>query len=790
MAQASGSQMESSRMSVISEGPQVSEKGVIAIRGAREGCLQGVDLDIPLGRLICFTGPAGGGARTLAVDVLYREGRRRYLQALSAFEREFHAGLQKAEVEEILGLPPAILLPGTPPRRTIADFLRFTELASVLFERLGESTCPACDGSCAGYGVAEAARHAVDSFAGTRALVVAPVALQAGGEPAAVLEEIRRAGFPRILVNGGVRRTEEIDSEALAELGDTLEVVVDRVAIGADALGRIGEALQTARVMSGGRSLLVVEKATIPLNQQLTCTSCGREYPGVSGEGLLQTDDVSDSSRVGSSLAGSALQAVLEMGIDRAISWLGDVRESTAGRRDAISEGALEEATAMLSRLAGFGLHHLPLSRSTGDLASGEWLRLVLALTASRALTGILYVVEPCSGLEETHLGAAIQALRQLAAGGNTVVVQDNDPAVFAASARVFAFRNGEVFSAPDPTVGEAGRKRAVRLVGCSEAGESGASILIRDPGDRGNSNLGPVDIEIPTGRLVVVTGGSGAGATSLLRDIIAPSIRPGGSGGGSRQRRAGAGRGPVEARTASLRRLTDLRDLRGHGDEPVVQTIGLLGPVATLFSRQPTAVALGLKPEWFRLDRPGGRCGICEGTGRLRLPIDFLADVAAPCSGCEGGRYSEDARKITHRGRSPNDILDMTADEARRHFSREGRIAPPLDTLSRFGMGGYRLGRSTGRLEFAERLRLKLAASLWRASEKDLLLLDAPLAGAHPEDASTLVELLAEIVSKKATVIVADRHPELVKNAGWILVLGPGSGADGGRIVAEGTPR
>ena len=791
MAQTAGSQMESSLMPVISAGRQVSEKGVIAIRGAREGCLQGVDLDIPLGQLSCFTGPAGSGARTLAVDVLYREGRRRYLQALSAFEREFHAGLQKAEVEEILGLPPAILLPGTPPRRTIADFIRFTELASVLFERLGESTCPACDGRCTGYGIAEAARHAVDSFAGTRALVVAPVALQAGGEPEAVLEEIRRAGFPRILVNGGVRRSEEVDSGAVAELGDTLEVVVDRVDIGGDALGRIGEALRTARVMSGGRSLLVVRKATIPLNQQLTCTSCGREYPGVSGEGLLQTDDaVCDSSRVGSSLAGSSLQAVLEMGIGRAISWLGDVGESTSGRRDALSEGALEEATAMLSRLSGFGLHHLPLHRPTGDLASGEWLRLVLALTASRALTGILYVVEPCSGLEETHLGVAIQALRELAAGGNTVVVLDNDPAVFAASDRVSAFRNGEVFTAPGPKVVEAGRKKAVRLVGGSEAGESATSILIRDPGDRGNSNLGPVDIEIPTGRLVVVTGGSGAGATSLLRDIIAPSIRPAGSGGGSRRRRAGAGRGPVSARTASLRRLTDLRDLRGHGDEPVVQTIGLLGPVATLFSRQPTAVALGLKPEWFHLDRPGGRCRICEGTGRLRLPIGFLADVAAPCSGCEGGRYSGEARKITHRGRSPNDILDMTVDEALGHFSREGRIAPPLDTLSRFGMGGYRLGQSTGRLEFAERLRLKLAASLWRASEKDLLLLDAPLAGAHPEDASTLVELLAEIVSKKATVIVADRHPELVKNAGWILVLGPGSGADGGRIVAEGTPQ
>ena len=769
----------------------MSEKGVIAIRGAREGCLQGVDLEIPLGQLSCFTGPAGGGARTLAVEVLYREGRRRYLQALPTFEREYHTGFQKAGVEEILGLPPAILLPGTPPRRTIADFLRFAELASALFERLGENVCPACDGRCAGYGVVEAARHAVDSFAGRRGLVVAPIKLQAGGEPAAVLEEIRRAGFSRILVTGEVRRTEEIIFEAVAGLGDTLEVVVDRVDIGADTLGRIGEALRTARVMSGGRSLLVAEQKAVPLNQQLTCTSCGREYPDVSGEGMLETDNlVPDSRSVRSCLAGSALEAVLEMRIDRAISWLGDVREATSGKRDALSEVALEEATAMLSRLAGFGLQHVPLNRSTGDLASGEWLRLVLALTASRALTGILYVVEPCSGLEETRLEGVIQAFGELVSGGNTVVVLDNDPRVVAASDQVFAFRDGEVFPTPGPMIGEAGRNKTVRPVGWSQAGKSAASILIRDPGGRGHNNLGPIDIEIPTGRLVVVAGDSGAGATSLLRDIIAPSIRPAGSRGGSRPRRPGAGRGPVSASMANLRRLIDLRDLGGHGDEPVVQTIGLLGRIATLFSRQPTAVALGLKPEWFNLDRPGGRCRICEGTGQLRLPIDFLDDVAAPCSGCEGGRYSEEAVKITYRGRSPSDILDMTVDEARRHYSREGRIGPPLDTLSRFAMGGYRLGQSTGRLEVAERLRLQLAASLWRASEKDLLLLDAPLAGAHPEDASTLVDLLAEIVSKKATVIVADRHPELVKNAGWILVLGPGSGADGGRIVAEGTPQ
>ena len=768
---------------------QVREKGVIAIRGAREGCLQGVDLEIPLGQLNCFTGPAGCGARTLAVDVLYREGRRRYLHALSAFEREYHDGPQKAEVDEILGLPPAVLLPGNPPSRTIAEFLRFTEVVALLFERHGESSCPACGGICAGYSVAEAARRAVESFAGTRALVVAPVALNAEIEGAAVLEEIRRAGFARILIAGEVARSEEIAPDGLAQLGDTLQVVVDRVG-SEDSLDRIGEALRTARAMSGGRSLLVAEKKTIPLNQQLTCTCCCREYPDISDDEFLESGNaVSDRGRILSSLAGRAPEDVLEMRVDRAVSWLGDVRGSTSVKEDTLALGALREAAATLTRLASLGLEHVPLQRSTADLASGEWLRLVLALTASRALTGILYIVEPCSGLDETNLRSAIQTLGELVSAGNTVVVMDNDPLVVAASDQVLAFRGGEAFSATHPGIAESARVKTPIPGDGVSAGERAAWIRIRGGGDGMRNNLRTIDMEIPTGKLVVVTGSSGAGATSLLRDALAPALPPAGASGGARTRRAGSGR-LFSVSTGNLRRLTDLRDLRRHGEEPVVKTLGLLGPIAALFSRQPTAEALGLRPEWFHLDRPGGRCRVCEGKGYLRFAIDFLDDVATPCPGCEGGRYSADALEVTHRGRSPSDILGMTVHEARLHFIREGRIVQRLDTLSRFGMGGYRLGQPTGKLEVAERLRLQLAVSLSRASERDLLLLDAPLAGAHPDDASTLVGLLMEIVSEKATVIVAGRHPKLLQSADWILVLGPGSGPDGGLVIAEGVPK
>ena len=763
----------------------------IVIRGAREGCLRGIDLEIPLGKLTCLAGPAGGGARTLAVEVLHREGRRRYLQALSAFEREYRESLQKAEVNEILGLPPAVMLPGTPPRRTVSDFIRFSEVAAILFESHGESMCPACLRPCAGYTVSEATRHAVESMAGKRALVSAPVTLKKEVKPGAVMEEIRRAGFPRVLVAGEIVRTEEITSDVLARFNDTLQVVVDRLEVGEDTRDRIAEGLRTARQMSGGRSLLVVEGTTIPLNQQLTCTSCGRENPDCGDDGLQERGSAgSQSARLRSSLVGSTLEEVLEMRIDRAALWLEDVRESTSGSPDAFTRGVLEEAAESLSRLTALGLHHVPLQRSAADLASGEWLRLVLARTAARALTGVLYIHEPCSGLDEKNLRAVIQTLGEVVAAGNTVVVLDNDPMVAAACDGVFEFRNGEISAARDTKDDDPAGAKAVSPAGRPCESESATSIRIRGEGGGKQNNLRAIDTVIPTGKLVVVTGVSGAGATSLLRDAIAPAVRPAGARGGSRTRKAEAGRGGISVSTGNLRRITDLRDLPGNGDEPVLQLIGLLAPIAALYSRQPVARAFGLKPEWFHLDRPGGRCKVCEGRGQLRFTIEFLDHVTTPCPSCEGGRYSEEALEVTHRGRSPRDILDMTVLEARQHFIRERRIAPRLDTLSRYGMGGYGLGEPIGRLELLERLRLQLAVALSRASEKDLLLLDAPLVGAHPDDASTLVDLAAAIVSKRGTVIVADRHPKLLQSAGRVLALGPGSGPDGGLIVAEGVPK
>ena len=606
-----------------------------------------------------------------------------------------------------------------------------------------------------------------------------------------MLGEIRRAGFPRVLVAGEIVRTEEIIPDVLARLNDTLQVVVDRLEVGEDTRDRIAEALRTARQMSGGRSLLVVEEITIPLNEQLTCTSCGRENPDCRDDGLQERGNAgSEGARVRPSLAGSTLEEVLEMRIDRAALWLRDVRELASGNRDASTRGGLEEAAGSFSRLTALGLHHVPLQRSAADLASGEWLRLVLAQTAERALTGVLYIHEPCSGLDEKNLRAVIQTLGEVVAAGNTVVVLDNDPMVAAACSGVFEFRNGEVSAACDTMDDDPAGVKAVSRNGCPCESESATSIHIRGEGGGKQNNLRAIDAVIPTGKLVVVTGVSGAGATSLLRDAIAPAVRPAGAKGGSRTRKTEAGRGGISVSTGNLRRMTDLRDLPGNGDEPVVQILGLLAPIAALYSRQPVARALGLKPEWFHLDRPGGRCRVCEGRGQLCFAIEFLDDVATSCPSCEGGRYSEEALEVTFRGRSPRDILDMTVHEARQHFIRERRIAPRLDTLSRYGMGGYGLGEPIERLELPERLRLQLAVALSRTSEKDLLLLDAPLAGAHPDDASILVDLLAAIVSKNGTVIVADRHPKLLQSAGRVLVLGPGSGPDGGLIVSEGAPK
>ncbi|MFC1525272.1 hypothetical protein ACFL6X_00500 [Candidatus Latescibacterota bacterium] len=758
----------------------------IQIRGANEGVLQAVDVDVPLGQLVAFTGPSGSGARTMAAEVLLAESRRRYLAALSPFEREAAGGVAaSAEVDSIDGLPPAAALPGASPRATrVSTFLRLDEPAAEIFHRQGEVSCPHCEGPCRAYSAEAAASELLGRFAGARVLVLAPLKLTGVASPEATLGELRRAGFLRLRRQGQVVRLQDGDGAAAAnsvgEPGDeAIEVVVDRVTVANASRTRLSEAIRNARAIARGRTLIVPEgPAEAPgqvwYNQQLTCTRCGREFAELTDSDLIPGAESPHAHRI--ALAGRSVAEVQELSIDGALSYWEEVVAAAETGDHPISGAVIAALTEPLRQACGLGLGYVALGRRVDSLSHGEWRLLATAAAAARGLAGILYVVDrPVSVLDGPHLAMLLEAFRGLVRSANTVVVVDNDPVVVAACEHQIAFSEGSLAAGsqtPDQQVWEAaGPPRRSPGRGC---------ITVR--GGVGLRNLADVNLEVPAARLVGITGPTGSGKTALIGDLLSAAL---GSGG----RRAGIGAKGLLVGGEDIRRFALLSDelAPGDGDRALVEHLGIAAQVARLYSQTPAAQQRGYPPEWFQLDRPGGRCTMCEGRGVLRCDLDFMEDLSQPCPTCEGMRYRPEVLEITERGYSVGDVLAMTVDASISHFAREPRISPRLEAAAACALGRRQLGEAAGRLDPPEVLRLRLAIELSRASARDLLALVYPAAGLHRRDVDALVSILRLLVERGASVWVEERHPVVLAECDFTVAMGPGGGPEGGRVTAAG---
>ena len=500
---------------------------------------------------------------------------------------------------------------------------------------------------------------------------------------------------------------------------------------------------------------------------------------------------------------GRSITDIAALSVADAARWVAALRGegSPLGARERqIARQILQEIEGRLSFLRDVGLEYLTLDRGAATLSGGEGQRIRLATQIGSALMGVLYVCdEPSIGLHPVDNERLIRTLTRLRDLGNTVLVVEHDEAMMRAADHVVDLGPGagehggrvvatgtpaEVAQHPDSVTGAylAGRRRIP--MPRARRGGSGESLTVRGAREH---NLRRIDVEIPLGCFVGVTGVSGSGKSTLVNEILAKAL--------AHELQGARARPGAHDAIEGLEHLDKVVVIdqspigRTPRSNPATYT-GLFTLVRELFAQVPEARARGYKPGRFSFNVKGGRCEACSGDGYNQIEMQFLPDVTVPCEVCRGRRYNREALEIHFRGKSIADVLEMTVTEALVLFEAFPRPRRKLETLASVGLGYIRLGQPATTLSGGEAQRIKLAAELSkRSTGRTLYILDEPTTGLSFSDTASLLEVLQTLVDQGNTVVVIEHHMDVVKNADWLIDLGPGGGESGGRIVASGTP-
>lgn len=521
-----------------------------------------------------------------------------------------------------------------------------------------------------------------------------------------------------------------------------------------------------------------------------TCSACG---------GTRLNDDAR-SVRI----AGRHIGEVAALSLDDLGRWFAEL---DLGARDrTVADLVLTQLEARLTFLHDVGLGYLSLDRQARTLSGGEAQRIALANALGARLVDTLYVLdEPSIGLHPRDTGRLLAVLRRLRDLGNTVLVVEHDPAVIEAADFMLELgpgageHGGQVVHAGPLHLADrsltgdylSGRKKigvpsARRVTGPAWLRLRGASL----------HTLHDVDVDIPLGTLTAVTGVSGSGKSTLVHEVLYRQLERRLHGGSSAKQHLGEEIGAVRELTGS--ELLDdvlLIDQSPIGRSPrsnPVTYIKAFDEIRELFAAQPLARMRGYTASTFSFNLAGGRCEACEGAGHVRVEMVFLADVFVPCEVCNGSRYQREVLDVKIQGRSIHDVLQWSVSEAITRFRHQPRLGAALWQLQQVGLGYLRLGQPATTLSGGEAQRLKIARELIGASRKSgrkLYLMDEPTTGLHLDDVRVLLQVLDRLVDAGHTVVVIEHHLDVIKRADWVIEMGPGAGAEGGRVVVQGSP-
>ncbi|GKS57041.1 UvrABC system protein A [Nitrospira sp.] len=812
----------------------------IVIKGAREHNLKNLDVEIPRDKLVVMTGLSGSGKSSLAFDTIYAEGQRRYVESLSAYARQFLEQMGKPDVDSIEGLSPAISIEQKStshnPRSTVGTVTEIYDYLRLLFARIGHPFCHSCGEEI----TAQTVQQIVDTIQqlpdGTKAHILAPIVRGRKGEYRKELLDMRRAGYVRARVDGRVVDLGD-DISLDKQKKHTIEVIVDRVVMKRDQAmsRRLADSVETALKLGGGLvAVLTDDDEPRIYSEKLACIKCGVSYPEITprifsfnsphgacpacdGIGYAMPPDSSEDEDLtllercatcqGSRLRPESLSIKVHCRSIAEVTQL-SVRASAdffrtlklSEREQLIAHRILKEIRERLGFLVNVGLDYLTLDRAATTLSGGEGQRIRLATQIGSGLVGVLYILdEPSIGLHQRDNRRLLQTLLRLRDLGNTVVVVEHDTETMLAADHILDLgpgagaHGGQLVAQGTPTqiMGN-----AESLTGRYLKGIESVSLPTRTRSPRGfltvagatKHNLKNITARVPLGLFICVTGVSGSGKSTLVLEVLFHSLwqmlnekKP--RIDGCKQLQG------VEA----LDKVIDIDQSpigRTPRSNPATYT-GLFTFIRDLFAQLPESRVRGYKPGRYSFNVKGGRCEACEGDGLIKIEMHFLPDVYVTCEVCKGQRYNRETLDVLYKGKSIADILNMTVDEALVFFDAVPFIKAKLQTLHDVGLHYIRLGQSATTLSGGEAQRVKLSRELSkRATGRTLYILDEPTTGLHFADIQRLLDVLDRLVEAGNTVLVIEHNLDMIRNADWIIDLGPEGGDRGGKVVAEGTPK
>jgi len=807
-----------------------TKQQAIEVRGARVHNLKDIDVSIPLGELVAIAGVSGSGKSSLALGVLYAEGSRRYLEALSTYTRRRLTQAARADVDSVEHVPAALALRQRPPVPGVrSTFGTATELLNglrLVYSRLGRHRCPnghrleptidvaldlplTCPECGVVFGPPGAESYAFNSEGacprceGTGivrevddAALVPDPSLSIDQGAVAPWKMFGLAAMPKVVAELGVRvdvpfkdLTQE-ERRIVFEGPETKRMILfpskngklfELNASYRNARESVRTALKNAATAKG------LDRVDRFLSVQV-CPDCGGTR-------------LSDQAR-STLVAGIDLAEASAMTLEALTAWLPAIAADLPESMRAMAESIVSQLLGTARRLTELGLGYLTLDRASSTLSTGERQRVALSRAVRNRTTGVLYVLdEPSIGLHPSNVDGLMEVVRSLLEDGNSVIVVDHDVQVLREADHLIEIgpgsgrQGGTVIAAG--TAGDLGADRASLIGGFLTGRERGrgrdrASAASMFDLGRIRLRTGPLhtvhalDLDVPRGRLTAVTGVSGSGKTTLVLESLVPALRADAAGSA-----LPAHVRSVEAAGIERVGLIDASPIGVNVRSTVATYSGVLDDLRRAFAASADAKRLGLKAGDFSYNTGSLRCPTCEGTGQIVLDVQFLPDVDIVCTDCGGTRYAPAADQIRRSAEGPTlpELLALTVDQALEHTGGLKKVRARLATLADLGLGYLTLGEATPALSGGEAQRLKLAADLDRDQNDAIFILDEPTVGLHPLDVRVLLEVLQRLVDNGATVLVIEHDLDVIAGADHVIDLGPGGGGAGGRIVATGTP-